>query len=84
MGEPYIYYCPVGLIHIAVPVMENGKLLSCAVAGPLVMGETDERYPGYIPDQAYDEILQGLDSLSPDGLRKAAEYIKFLKSLETE
>ena len=36
MGEPYIYYCPVGLIHIAVPVMENGKLLSCAVAGPLV------------------------------------------------
>ena len=43
MGEPYIYYCPAGLIHIAVPVIENGKLLACAVAGPLVMGETDER-----------------------------------------
>ena len=43
MGEPYIYYCPVGLIHIAVPVIENGKNLACAVAGPLVMGDTDER-----------------------------------------
>ena len=43
MGEPYIYYCPAGLIHIAVPVIENGKLLACAVAGPLMMGETDER-----------------------------------------
>ena len=43
MGEFYIYYCPVGLIHIAVPVMENGKNTACVIAGPLVMGDTDER-----------------------------------------
>jgi len=44
MGEPYIYYCPVGLVHIAVPVILDKEYCACAIAGPIAMGEVDERY----------------------------------------
>lgn len=43
MGEAYIYYCPAGLVHIAVPVILESKYLACAVAGPLAMGDVDDR-----------------------------------------
>lgn len=43
MGEAYIYYCPSGLVHIAVPVILDGKYQACAVAGPLSMGDADDR-----------------------------------------
>lgn len=38
LGEPYIFSCPSGLIHIAVPVVVSEKFCGCAVAGPLSMG----------------------------------------------
>lgn len=43
MGEAYIYYCPAGLVHIAVPVVLASKYQACAVAGPLSMGDVDDR-----------------------------------------
>lgn len=42
LGEPYIYSCPVGLIHIAVPVIVEERYCACAVAGPLSMGPLNE------------------------------------------
>ncbi len=44
IGQPYIFYCPVGLVHVAVPVIDGeGHYNGCAMAGPLIMGELDDR-----------------------------------------
>ena len=65
MAEPYIYYCPAGLIHIAVPVIEGGKLLAAAIAGPLVMGDPDER--------VLEQVL-AINDLAPGLLSRAAAF----------
>ncbi len=65
VGEPYIYYCPAGLIHVAVPVIENGKLLAAAVAGPLVMGDPDERL--------LEQVL-AINDLTPCQLSRVAAF----------
>ena len=65
MGEPYIYYCPAGLIHITVPVIENSKLLAAVIAGPLVMGDPDER--------VLEQVL-AINDLAPSQLSRAAAF----------
>lgn len=57
MGEAYIYYCPAGLVHIAVPVVLSSKYEACVVAGPLSMGDVDDRL--------LDRALELNKSLSP-------------------
>lgn len=65
MGEAYIYYCPAGLVHIAVPVVLDSKYHACAVAGPLAMGGADDR----LLDRALD-----LNKTQPGSLTKIALF----------
>lgn len=67
MGEPYIYHCPGGLVHIAAPLVVDGEYQGCIVAGPLAMEESDEQ----ILEQAVS-----LDSTAPPPpMTKAAMFI---------
>lgn len=43
LEEPYVYYCPSGLVHIAVPLVTESGYRGCVVAGPLAVEESDER-----------------------------------------
>jgi len=44
MGDAYIYYCPIGLVHICVPVIVDNQYCANAVAGPLAMGEINDQH----------------------------------------
>ncbi len=70
MGEPYIYTCPIGLIHIAVPILADEKYCACAIAGPLSMGPVD--------DKLLEQALV-LNSSSYSGLSKIALFISGMK-----
>ncbi|MFW6270230.1 MAG: PocR ligand-binding domain-containing protein [Bacillota bacterium] len=41
-GEPYIYYCPFGLVNWAVPVLEKEKMKYILVGGPVLMQKPGE------------------------------------------
>ncbi|MCI9121124.1 MAG: helix-turn-helix domain-containing protein [Oscillibacter sp.] len=43
MGEPYVFYCPLGLVHITVPLVIDGQYQGFVTAGPLEMGAFDDR-----------------------------------------
>ena len=70
LGEPYIYTCPVGLIHIAVPVIVEEKYCACAVAGPLAMGPINEGHLG----QAI--------SLNPSAVEQLAKIALFISQIQ--
>ncbi len=42
LGEPYIYFCPYGLVNWAVPVLEEDDLIYILVGGPVLMHEADD------------------------------------------
>jgi len=44
MGDAYVYYCPIGLVHICVPVIVDKQYCASAVAGPLAMGEIGDHH----------------------------------------
>lgn len=69
LGEPYIYSCPVGLIHIAVPVIVDQKYCACAVAGPLSMGPLSEGH------------LSHAFSLNPAAVDHLAKIALFISDL---
>ena len=68
----------------ATPSPEQLKFVAdiLGVTPDYLMGETDERYPGYIPDDVYLEVSEMISDLSLEDLRKVEEYIAFLKSRE--
>lgn len=43
LGEPYIFVCHGGLVKIAVALIVDGKSIGCFMAGPLIMGNLNER-----------------------------------------
>lgn len=42
IGDGYIFYCPAGLVHIAVPIIKNNKFEGSIIAGPIIMDESDD------------------------------------------
>lgn len=88
----YIYYCPIGLIFIAVPVLEEFDILNTAVVtGPLLMGTAEDIVNTYglplfetarVNDLA--EVLSALFSpkLAPHGLTESKE--DFLNTIYKE
>lgn len=59
MGEPYVYYCPVGLVHITVPLVIEGQYQGFITAGPLEMGSFDDR----LIERAVAKNKDSMDSL---------------------
>ena len=70
LGEPYIFSCPSGLIHIAVPVIVSEKFCGCAVAGPLSMGPVSAEFLA----QAFE-----FNQVSPELLAKISLFISSMQ-----
>jgi two-component system, response regulator YesN len=41
-GGKYIFFCPLGLVHWAAPIISNGELEATILAGPVLMINPDE------------------------------------------
>ncbi|MFA6309650.1 MAG: PocR ligand-binding domain-containing protein [Clostridia bacterium] len=41
-GGKYIFFCPLGLIHITSPITENGVMKASILCGPLLMMEPED------------------------------------------
>ena len=70
LGEPYIFSCHAGLIHIAVPVVVSEKFCGCAVAGPLSMGPVSAE----LLTQAFE-----FNQISPELLAKISLFISSMR-----
>lgn len=42
LGDSYVFYCPVGLIHYTVPVIFENIFRGAFIAGPILMNYPDE------------------------------------------
>ena len=42
LGEGYIYSCPAGYTHFAVPVINKNRLVATVLAGPIALGFPDQ------------------------------------------
>lgn len=69
LGEPYIYGCPAGLFHIAVPIIEHGTYKGSAVAGPIIINEMDPT------------TLETALQLDPAALSRLTEVAEFLSGM---
>ncbi len=67
IGEPYIFICPSGLVHWAVPVIIKEKFVGGLIGGPVHMERVDE----YIVDE-----LVRTNNLSNSSGELLQEYIK--------
>lgn len=47
IGEPYVYFCPGGLVHWTAPVITKGLFRGALIAGPAQMSQPDN----YIVDE---------------------------------
>ena len=70
MGEAYVYYCPVGLVHISVPVIVDKQYCASAVAGPLAMGEIGDHH-----------LSQAL-AMDHDALSEVAKIALFISKMK--
>ncbi len=43
LGEPYIYSCPAGFLHICVALINDKKFQGCFIAGPISMNTISEK-----------------------------------------
>lgn len=41
-GGKYIFFCPLGLVHIASPITQNGVMKASVLCGPLLMMEPED------------------------------------------
>lgn len=42
LGEPYIYFCPFGLVNWAVPIFSREKMVCFLTGGPVLMHQVDD------------------------------------------
>ncbi|MGH4050855.1 MAG: PocR ligand-binding domain-containing protein [Clostridium sp.] len=42
IGEPYIYFCPIGLVHYATSIVIGGVLKGALIGGPVRMNTSDD------------------------------------------
>lgn len=84
LGEPYIFFCPAGFVQIAVPLFENGTRSGCVLAGPLVLGNVDEKLLARIMELNPGDaslfprvalFLQKLNESSPEQVQKIATLL---------
>lgn len=75
LGEPYIFTCPTGLVHFAVPLIQKNTFKGTALAGPVLLE---------FPDVSMtDEILQKYEL--PVNLRgKISSTLRMLPVVETD
>lgn len=71
----YIYYCPLGLVFAASPVMdERGEMAGGFVAGPMVMGDPGDTI-AECPAAEMKEALARLPALDPGRINHLAEIL---------
>lgn len=69
-GEPYIYFCPYGLVNWAVPIIGDDELKYILTGGPVLMHEVDDLLIQDIMQQEpltelnYEEIKNSLNKVS--------------------
>lgn len=72
-GEPYIYYCPYGLVNWAVPVLNEEKIKYILIGGPILMQE-----PG---DQFVEDIIRQ-NNLTEPGFKDIKKYLNKIQVVE--
>ncbi len=58
-GGRYTYFCPLGLTHIAAPIVVEGRLVASLVLGPILLVDHDD----------FMSELSARQGLSPDAVR---------------
>lgn len=75
IGEPYVFFCPSGLVHWAAPIIINGIFRGGLIGGPVQMEIADE----YV----VDDIIKTNDfSISSKGILQA--YLQGVTVVEPE
>lgn len=75
IGEPYVFFCPSGLVHWAVPLVANGIFRGGIIGGPVQM-EISEEY-------IVDEIIRTNNfNISNRGILQA--YLKSVPIVDPE
>lgn len=74
-NDVYIYFCPIGLIHWAVPIEENGMIPGAVLGGHVLMTSPDEFM--------LEEIMRKF-SLSQRQLGELKEYLDSIPIISPE
>ncbi len=65
----YIYYCPLGLVYAASPVIdESGRMDGSLIAGPFIIGDVQDTLLDF-PEPLMTELVAKLPVLSPSKAR---------------
>ena len=73
IGEAYIFYCPAGLVHFAVPLLYKKAFKGAVIGGPVVMDYPD--------DSMSDEIINK-NKLSVNLRGKISGFLKTIPVVE--
>lgn len=75
IGEPYVFFCPSGLVHWCAPIIVNGMFKNAFVAGPVQMDLPD--------DFSINEIIKAHNlNISSRGILHA--YLKMVPLVDTK
>ena len=87
LGEPYIYFCPYGLVNWAVPIFSGDKMACFITGGPVLMHQVDDLLIMEIINQnpllktMKDEIkdqLKGIEVVEPKRVKYLADSLFML------
>ncbi|VBB07608.1 transcription regulator hth arac- type [Lucifera butyrica] len=83
-GGKYIYFCPIGMVHWASPLIHNGTIQGALVGGPVLMLEPDQFLLGDlikkngIDDtqlEKFDKYVQNVPVIPPDIVDSLSELL---------
>jgi AraC-like DNA-binding protein/ligand-binding sensor protein len=86
-GGRYIFFCHLGLVHLASPVMNMGELQCALFAGPFLLVEHEEyrqgdlrqRFPDAMPDDIQAHLAE-IPVLSPERVHALSEILFYTTS----
>lgn len=74
-GGAYIFFCPLGLVHWASPIINRGRMQGAVLGGPVLMMEPEEFL--------LDEILLN-NNITRESITELRQYIKLVPIVSPE
>ncbi len=70
-GGRHIFFCPIGLVHWAAPILKDGLMVAAIIGGPVTLARANV----FVPDISFMKNIQ--DNSTMEELRRFVNEIQF-------
>ena len=89
IGEPYIYFCPIGLVHFATSIIIGGIFKGALIGGPIQMNTSDDFMVADLikiynfnidSKKTLQNYIKNVPIVEPEGVRYLAKLLDIIST----